>query len=253
MMKTEHFSILNPKGIKLAVKLDKPKTGKISGYALFSHCFTCSMELKSIANINNSLTDLGIAVFRFDMTGIGSSEGSFSDTNFTTQLEDQQSVMDFISQKYEPVKLLIGHSLGGAISLFKAIENGYVKAVATIASPAEPRFLAEKLKNTRAKAETEGLSETEIGGVKFRFKPQFFSDIESYTLLSKLKKLNKPYLVMHSNSDTYSSIENAQMLYAAASEPKSFLSLDEIDHLMLKKDDALYVGRIIGTWASRYL
>lgn len=252
-MKTEQFSILNSKGIRLAAKLDRPESGSIKAYALFSHCFTCSMELKSIANINRSLTGLGIAVFRFDMTGIGGSEGNFSDTNFTTQLEDLQAVIDHISGKYEGVKLLIGHSLGGSLSLFKAMENKSVKAVVTIASPAEPRFLADKLKNTMWKAENEGIAETEIGGVKFHFKPQFFEDINSYSLLNKLSQLNKPYLVMHSNVDTYSNIENAEMLYQAASQPKSFVSLDDIDHLMLKEQDALYAGRIIGSWAGKYL
>ncbi len=252
-MKTEQFYITNSKGIKLAAKFDMPDSGEFKSIALFSHCFTCSMELKSIININRSLTDMGIAVFRFDMTGIGSSEGIFADTNFTTQLEDLQSVIDHISQNYQPLKLLIGHSLGGAISLFKALETGSVRAIATIASPAEPRFLADKLKKTRQKCEIDGIAETEIGGVKFSFKPQFFRDIESYSLLEKLSRLNKPYLVLHSNADTYSDINNARMLFEASSEPKSFISLDDIDHLMLKKTDALYVGRLIGTWAEKYL
>jgi alpha/beta superfamily hydrolase len=252
-MKTEQFFVLNQNGNKLAAKLDKPDSGNIIAFALFSHCFTCSMELKSIININKSLSDIGIAVFRFDMTGVGSSEGHFPDTNFTSQLDDLQSVINYISLNYEPVKLLIGHSLGGSISLFKAIETDSIKAVATIASPAEPRFLADKLNNTKLRAEIEGIADTEIGGVKFEFKPQFFDDINSYSLLVKLKYLNKPYLILHSNIDTYSSIENARMLFQASSEPKSFISLDNIDHLMLKKEDALYVGRLIGTWAGKYL
>ena len=252
-MKTRQFYITNQKGLKLSAKLDLPESGEVNSYAIYSHCFTCTMELKAIYNINTVLTQMGIAVIRFDMTGIGGSEGNFADTNFTTQIEDMISVSDYLSLHYEPAKLLIGHSIGGSVALFSAFQMKHLKAIATIASPAEPSHLAINLKNTKQRAVNSGFTETEIGGVKYIFKPQFFEDIESYSLGDKLPELGKPYLILHSTVDTYSSMKNAEILFKNASQPKSFISLDNIDHLMLKKEDAVYVGKLIGTWAEKYL
>ena len=135
---------------------------------------------------------MGIATLRFDMTGIGNSEGNFPDTNLTTQIEDFLSAADYLTKHYEAPKLLIGHSLGGNVALFSALKLPHTKAVVTIASSSEPSLLAVKLKNTKARAIANGESETEIGGVKFKFKPQFFEDIESYNLKNALAELKTP-------------------------------------------------------------
>jgi putative redox protein len=252
-MRSEKITIKNRNGLKLAANLDHPAGGKIKGYAVFVHCFTCSKELKAVININKALCEYGIASLRFDMTGIGSSEGDFSDTNFSTQIDDLLDVVCYMNKNYLPPSLLIGHSLGGAVALCSLQQIESIKAVVTIASPAEPGYLAGKLRNTKNRANLEGLAETEIGGVKFKFKPGFFSDIESYRLKHIQKKIHTPYLVMHSPVDTYSDYSNAEELYANANQPKSLISLDDIDHLMLRKEDAKYAGKIIGIWSERYL
>lgn len=252
-MNTKFLSIENRQGTRLAAKLDLPGDGNVKHYAVYAHCFTCSMELKAIPNITSSLTEYGIATLRFDMTGIGESEGNFSDTNFTTQLDDFASVVDYMTENHHFPEIFIGHSLGGSVALFSAFNYPLVKAVVTIASPSEPASLAEKLKNTRNRAEIEGIGITEIGGVKFEFKQQFFEDISKYRLEEKLPELKKPFLVLHSPVDTYSDYSNAEQLYNAASQPKSLISLYDIDHLMLNKDDAEYVGRLIGTWSEKYI
>ncbi|MEO8512713.1 MAG: alpha/beta fold hydrolase [Ignavibacteria bacterium] len=252
-MKTIEFRFLNKRGISLAGKLDTPDDGIISAYALYAHCFTCSMELKAIANINGALTDHGIAVMRFDMTGIGESEGSFPDSNFTTQIEDVLSAAKYLEENYESPKMLIGHSMGGSAVLFAAPQIPQVKAIVTIASPEEPAYLSIKLKRTKARCIKSGISETEIGGTKFTFKPQFFADIESYNLGELQENIHVPYLIMHSTVDTYSDITNAEGLFKKANQPKSFISLDDIDHLMLKKEDAEYVGNLIAVWAGKYI
>jgi alpha-beta hydrolase superfamily lysophospholipase len=252
-MITKEFRFLNKRGISLAGKLDTPDDGKISAFAIFAHCFTCSMELKAISNINSVLTGKGIAVLRFDMTGIGESEGSFPDSNFTTQIEDVLAAANYLEENHEAPKLLIGHSLGGNAVLFAALRITSVKAIVTIASPGEPAYLSVKLKRTKSRCIKSGISETEIGGVKFNFKPQFFSDIESYNLSELQKSIHIPYLVMHSTADTYSDITNAEKLFSRASQPKSFISLDAIDHLMLKKEDAEYAGNLIAVWAGKFI
>lgn len=252
-MITKEFRFLNKKGISLAGKLDIPDNAKISAYAIFAHCFTCSMELKAIAHINSALTSHGIAVLRYDMTGIGESEGSFPDSNFSTQIEDVLAAAKYLEENYEAPKLLIGHSLGGSAILFAAPQIPSVKAIVTIASPDEPANLSVKLKRTKARSIKSGISETELGGVKFQFKPQFFADIESYNLSELQKNLHIPYLIMHSTADSYSDIQNAEILFNRANQPKSFISLDDIDHLMLKKEDAEYTGNLIAVWAGKYI
>jgi len=252
-MKTIEVKFKNSRHITLAGKIDMPANEHITAYAVFAHCFTCSMELKAIANINRSLTKHGIAVLRFDMTGIGSSGGSFPDTNFTTQIDDVVCAAKYLEHHYKAPKLLIGHSLGGAAILFASKQITASKALVTIASPEEPSNMSIKLKNTKARCIKMGVAETEIGGVKFNFKPQFFADIEKYSASELQKEIHLPYLVMHSTADTYSDIENGLKLFKRANQPKSFVSLDNIDHLMLNKDDASYVGEVIASWVKRYI
>jgi len=244
---TSKFYVKNSKGINLATCLDSPENLKPSAYAVFAHCFTCSKELKSIVNINASLTKKRVAVLRFDMTGIGESEGDFSKTNFTSQIEDIVSVSDYLKEFYEAPKLLIGHSLGGSAAMFSAASMPSVRAVATIAAPSEPSNLSLKLKRTRERAFKEGRAETEIGGVKYVFEPQFFEDIEKYNMKEELIKFSKPLLIMHSPIDTYSHISESEIIFAYAKYPKSFVSLDNLDHLMLKRKDASHVGNLIAT------
>lgn len=285
-MISKDFTVINKKGFKLAATIDLPEnstlslsyrvprhSGKGEGendgfitsplwgeggegflkYALFLHCFTCSKELKAIANINSALTEFGYGIVRFDMTGIGSSEGDFKETNFTTQLEDTECVIDYMKEHYSMPELFIGHSLGGAVALFSAVMHGQVKAVVTIASPSEPHKLAQKLRKTRERSLADGIAKTDIGGVTYEFRPQFFDDLEKYHMKSLLQHLTKPLMVMHSPADTYSDISNATEIFRNARHPKSFVSLDDIDHLILDKDSALWVGKMVGTWAAKYL
>ena len=236
----------------MAAFLDSPEGVKPKAYAIFAHCFTCSKDLKAIGNIDFSLAACGISVLRFDMTGIGESEGNFEETNFTTQLQDFAAVAEFVSAKYEKPKLAIGHSLGGCVAIKSAGSIESFKAVAVIASPPEPSALSIKLKKTREQAFKDGIAGREIGGVKYKFTPQFFEDIENYNLKRDIRNLKKPLLILHSPADTYSHISNSEIIYDLASQPKSLVSLDDIDHLMLKKSDARYVGSLIGAWFGKY-
>ncbi len=229
-----------------------PESGKSKAYGVFAHCFTCSKDLKAIRNIDSSLAEQGIAVVRFDMTGIGESEGNFEDTNFTAMLQDFAAVSEFVTVNYEAPKLAIGHSLGGSVVLKSALSMPSLKAVAVIAAPAEPSALSIKLKRTREQAFREGFAIRDIGGVKYKFKPEFFKDIESYSLKKDIQELKKPLLILHSPADTYSHISNSEIIFDLARQPKSLVSLDDIDHLMLKKSDAKYVGNLIGAWFEKY-
>jgi putative redox protein len=149
-------------------------------------------------------------------------------------------------------ELIIGHSLGGAVAVFIAAKHPEVKAVVTIAAASEPNKLALKLKRTKERAVAEGIAKTEIGGVTFEFTPQFFDDLEKYHMKHTLQGMSKPLLIMHSPADTYSDISNASEIFRNARHPKSFISLDDIDHLMLNKEDAFYVGKLISSWVGHY-
>ncbi len=253
-MKTMKVEFLNHEGLKLSGSIDMPVHPHDDGqYAIFAHCFTCSKDLKAIQNISLPLTRRGISVLRFDMTGIGESEGSFPETNFTTQISDFLSAAEFLEKEYKSPALLMGHSLGGCVALYAASKLPKTKAIVTIASPEEPANLSIKLKRTKQRAIKYGVAEAEIGGVKFNFKPQFFSDIETYNLKAIQKSINLPYLILHSTADTYSDFSNAEILYKHANQPKSLISLDDIDHLMLNKEDAAYVGELIAAWSKKYI
>lgn len=252
-METVKVQFTNSKGIILSGYLDLPENKKPIAFSIFSHCFTCSKDLKAIANIDKSLSDEGIAVLRFDFTGIGESEGEFSDTNYSDYLNDLISAAEFLEFNYEAPKVLIGHSLGGCIAIESADKIQSVKAVITIGTPAEPSRLSEKLRRTKAKAEIEGIAETEIGGIKYKFKKQFFDDIEKHRLEPFIKNLERPLLVMHSPIDSYTPFEEGEKIFQTAGYPKSFVSLDKVDHLMLNKEDALYIGSVIASWAKKYI
>jgi alpha-beta hydrolase superfamily lysophospholipase len=250
-MKSKKVHFLNSNYEKLYGYIDLPETEPIS-YAIFAHCFTCSKDLKSIAYINSSLANAGIATLRFDFTGIGESEGDFSESTYTGYINDLILASEYLSANYKAPQLLIGHSLGGCVVIEAVHKIPSVNAVVTLGTPAEPSSLSVKLKRTREKAEKGGFAQTEIGGVKFKFRKRFFEDIEEHILEPYIRNLSKPLLIMHSPVDDYTPIENAFLIFQAAKQPKSFISLDKIDHLMLNKRDAVYAGEVIAAWVRKY-
>ena len=252
-MQSRKVYFTNKQGYILASSLDMPKNRKAESYAILVPCFTCTKDLKSMINIGSALSEKGIAVFRFDFTGLGESEGDFTDMSYSKMLDDLQDAVDYLKDNFDSPKLLIGHSLGGCLVIEIANRIPSVKAVVTIASPSEPSNLLDKFQNTKDRATKEGVAETEIGGVKFKLTRHFFEDLENHKMEPFITELNKPLLVMHSPADTYGSIENGLHIFEKAKQPKSFISLEGIDHLMLNKADALYVGSLIAAWSEKYI
>jgi pimeloyl-ACP methyl ester carboxylesterase len=252
-LKSIKVNFQNKKGQRLYGYIDFPAGSESVSFAVFAHCFTCSKDLKSISYINSSLTGTGIATLRFDFTGIGESEGNFKDSTYSGYIEELIFASEFLSNNYKAPQLLIGHSLGGCVVIEAAHNLPSVKAVVTIGTPAEPVSLSAKLKKTKEGAEKNGIAEAEIGGVKYKFSKKFFDDIEEHKLEPYLRNLNKPLLIMHSPIDDYTPLEDGLSLFKAAKQPKNFISLDKIDHLMLNKNDAMYIGEVIASWAKRYI
>ncbi|MDJ0905197.1 MAG: bifunctional alpha/beta hydrolase/OsmC family protein, partial [Woeseiaceae bacterium] len=242
----------NAEGRQLSGTLDMPKT-PVAAYALFAHCFTCTHNLKAATNISRSLTDAGIAVLRFDFTGLGRSEGEFADTNFSSNVADLLAAVRFLENEYAAPSILLGHSLGGTAVLQAAASVPSAVAVATIGSPADPAHVQHLFGDARDELESSGQADVNIGGRPFTVKKQFLDDLEQHDLYAAVGKLRKALLIMHAPLDEIVEIDNAATLYAAAKHPKSFASLDRADHLLSNNADSLYAGRLLAAWASRYL
>lgn len=251
-MKTQRLEFPGSSGAILAARLDVPE-GPLRGYALFAHCFTCSKDLRSVRRIGAELAQAGIALLRFDFTGLGSSEGEFASTNFTSNLADLHSAADYLRDHFEAPSILIGHSLGGAAVLAVVADMPEVKAVVTIGAPSDTGHVLHNLGSSLAQVEEDGEAEVDLSGRKFVIRKQFVENVREQVLLEAVAKLKKPLLVLHSPLDQTVGIENATGIFVAAKHPKSFVSLDKADHLLTNPDDAAYAANVIVGWLSRYL
>jgi uncharacterized OsmC-like protein/alpha/beta superfamily hydrolase len=239
-------------GASLAARLDRPD-GAPRAYALFAHCFTCSKDVLAASRIASALASCGIAVLRFDFTGLGHSGGEFASTNFSSNVEDLVRAADYLRKTRDAPKILIGHSLGGAAVLAAAARVPEAVAVATIGAPADPEHVVHLLAGSRDEIERSGEATVKIGGRSFTIRKQFLDDISTHTLRESLSSLRKALLVFHAPRDEIVGIENAGLIFAAAKHPKSFISLDDADHLLTRRADALYVAEVLAAWASRYI
>lgn len=252
-MSTERLDIKNSNSERLHATLELPANQRPLQYAIFAHCFTCSSNLGVVRTISRELTSYGFGVLRFDFTGLGSSEGDFTDTNFTHNLKDIGIVSDYLTKNYEAPSLLVGHSLGGAAVLMAASQFENIKAVATIGAPSDPKHVKHLLEHGMDEMILKGEARINVGGRSFMMKKQFLDDLEMHSLEKALKSLRKPILILHSPQDKIVGINNAAEIYQHAHHPKSFISLDGADHLLSEKKDSLYASKTIGTWAERYL
>lgn len=251
-MKRERIEFEGSLGESLAAQLDSPD-GETRAYALFAHCFTCTRSLKAIGNISTALNAHGIAVFRFDFTGLGESEGDFADTNFSSNIADLVAASESMQRRWSAPSILIGHSLGGAAVLRAAASLDQVRAVATIAAPHDPKHVERLLVSRRDEIETKGVAEVSIGGRPFSIRKEFLDDLESVDRDEPIARLDRALLILHSPLDQTVGIDNAARIFQVAKHPKSFISLDDADHLLTEQRDSLYAGAMIATWAERYL
>jgi len=251
-MKVIKLKIPNRKGLLLNAFLELPANQKPNYYAIFAHCFTCSSSLTAVKNVSRSLAQDGFGVIRFDFTGLGRSEGEFADSHFSANVEDLIDVHEFIKKEYNAPSLLIGHSLGGAAVLVAASLLEDIKAVTTIGAPATVSHVKHLFSHNEEEIPEKGNLQVNIGGRPFNINKDFIADFEKTDLPKIVKNLRKPLLIMHAPFDTIVGIENAEKLYVQAHHPKSFVSLDDADHLLSNSKDSRYVGDVIGTWVKRY-
>jgi putative redox protein len=248
----ERFQFTGSEGHQLAAALDTPD-GAISAYALFAHCFTCGKDVLAASRIALALAAKGIAVLRFDFTGLGSSEGDFANSTFSSNVADLVRAADHLRETRKAPAILIGHSLGGAAILAAAGQIPDAKAVVTIAAPSDPAHVTGFFKDRIEDIRKTGKVEVTLAGRPFQIKREFLDDIAEHGLMTHVANLHKALLIMHAPTDDTVSIDNATRIFVAAKHPKSFVSLADADHLLTDRRDANYVADVIAAWAERYV
>lgn len=251
-MKTERFTFDGHGDHALAARLDMPD-GPHLATAIFAHCFTCSKDITAARRVSARLTTMGYAVLRFDFTGLGHSEGEFENTSFTSNVSDLIAAHDALCARGMTPTLMIGHSLGGAAVLKAAAALSGIKAVVTIGAPADPSHVVNNFADALPQIARDGVAEVNLGGRLFRIGQEFIDDISGQSLTDAIGKLHAALLVLHAPRDAIVGVDNAATIFMAAKHPKSFISLDDADHLISRHEDAEYAADVIAAWARKYL
>jgi putative redox protein len=251
-MLRQRFDFTNDEGHTLSGRLEEPYDD-VRGHVLFAHCFTCSKDVAAATRISRALVDHGFGVLRFDFTGLGNSEGDFANTNFSSNVRDLDAGIRALDAAGKAPQVLVGHSLGGAAVLAAAGRHDAVKAVVTIAAPSDPGHVAHLFASHREQIERDGEAEVTLAGRKFTIAKQLLDDIAERTLVDEVRRMGKSLLILHGPTDELVSIDHARTLFEAARHPKSFVSLDDADHLLTRPRDSAYAAQVIAAWASRYL
>lgn len=251
-MSSQRVSFPNGRGQQLAAALHLPN-GVASAFVLFAHCFTCGKDSAAAARIARALAAQGFAVLRFDFTGLGGSEGDFENTDFSANVADLRAAADWLRAEHRAPQLLVGHSLGGTAVLAAAADVPECRAIATIGAPADPSHVIGQFAAQREQILAQGRAEVSLGGRPFTIRREFIEDLESQPLSARLPHLRRALLVFHAPLDNVVSIDEASRLFEAARHPKSFVSLDDADHLLGRRSDAEYVGATLAAWAARYV
>ena len=251
-MSTTPITFPNAHGTRLAGRLDRPEDTP-RGWALFAHCFTCSKDSRAAVFIARALVEAGFGVLRFDFTGLGESAGDFADTHFSSNVDDLVAAADWLRAHHGAPALVIGHSLGGAAILAAGARIPDAKAFATIGAPFEPEHVTHNFGTQVQTIETEGRATVQLGGRDFTIDRAFLDDVRGQRQAERIRALRRPLMVLHSPIDKTVDISNASGIFQAAMHPKSFVSLDDADHLLSRQEDARYAASVIAAWAARYL
>lgn len=253
MRQSKRVKFSNGRGETLAGIVDFPTTAPRS-WGVFTHCFTCTKDLKAIVRISRRLAERGIGVLRFDCTGLGESEGDFAAANFSTTCQDLEMAARFLAAEFGPPQLLIGHSFGGAASLVCANRIPTLRAVATIAAPSDTRHLAVHIDRQNPRIELDGQGDFSVGGQTYRLRRQLLEDLKAFNMEVELARMRLPLLVFHSPIDETLAIDHAWRLLNSVSGPRSLVMLDGADHLLVNQPhDVTFVADLLATWAERYV
>ena len=252
-MPSQRVNFENESGIRLAGILDLPADSP-RGFALFAHCFTCTKDLKAIVKISRRLATHGIAVFRFDFTGLGDSQGDFSQSNIQTNLADITAAANWLGKEHQSPSILIGHSLGGAAMMAIAGSIQSATSIVTLAAPSCTKHLAEFLHQQDPEIRNQGVGKVTIGGRTHTMRAQLLESLSKFELKSKIEKISIPHLILHSPVDQTLGFKHAEEIFSWTGGAKSLITLVGSDHLLVNQpDDVNYVGDLIATWSRKWI
>lgn len=251
-MGTQRITFPGSSGAELAARLDAPE-GAARACVLFAHCFTCSKDVFAASRIAQQLVEQGLAVLRFDFTGLGHSEGEFANTDFSSNVADLVAAADWLRHHGQAPSLLVGHSLGGAAVLAAALAIPEVRAIATIGAPSDPAHVLHLFREHVPQIERQGEALVQLAGREFRIRREFLADVSEQRLSQRVAELGKALLILHSPDDQTVAIGNATGLFVNARHPKSFVALTGADHLLTRHADAIYAANLIAAWSAPYL
>lgn len=252
-MSTQRLQFPGGNGHQLSAQLDLPEDAEPRACVVFAHCFTCTKDIKAFRDIGRALSGQGFALMRFDFTGLGGSDGDFSDTNFGSNTADVLAAAEYLRSRFQTPLFLMGHSLGGTACLAASGQAGPLAGVITLGAPAHPGFVARVFQDKQCDVEASGSAEISLGGSRYLIGEKFFEDLRLQELDSELKQLHGPLLVLHAPEDELVPFEHGLKLFDGANPTKSFVGLDGADHLLSSPRDAQYVGEILACWLSRHL
>ena len=252
MYKSEKFEFANHQGEVLSGRIELPVKDP-KAFAIFAHCFTCSKNVKAASRISRALAERGIGVLRFDFTGLGNSQGDFSNSNYSSNVDDLVAAAAALTESYQAPAMLVGHSLGGTACLMAANRIDSIKAVATIGSPADPEHVVKLFGSSREDIIEKGKEAVQLAGRTFTIKKQFLDDVHSIQLGTLLASLNCAVMIYHSPQDELVAVDQARIIYERLKHPKNFLSLDGADHLLTAEEDSDFVASTLSAWAARYI
>ena len=252
-MPTQTVKFANPKGHELSGSLQLPEFGEPIAYVLMAHCFACTHKTKAGTYIARAMVKEGFAVLRFDFSGLGQSAGDFADTNFTTNVDDLVAAADYLRENFKAPEILVGHSLGGTAVIEASKRVPECVAVSSIASPADPEHVTHLIQDQMQCIIDTGQANVTLDGKKQTIKKQFIDDLKAQKIEETLRNLDRALLIFHSPMDEIVSIEHAKLMYQKALHPKSFVSLDNANHMLTNRNDAEYVGTVLAAWAAKYL
>ncbi|HOQ87391.1 MAG TPA: alpha/beta fold hydrolase [Phycisphaerae bacterium] len=251
---TEPVYFPNLRGDRLAGRLDLPQKSEPVAYALIAHCFTCSKDIKCINWLGKFLAERGVAALRFDFTGLGDSEGRFSETTFSSNIEDILAAAEFLRSQYAAPAVLIGHSLGGTAVLAAGPRIPESRLVVTVAAAAEPRHIRERLIRQHPEILSEGAGDVNFGGRTVRIRREFLDDLDTHNIEQEVAALGRSLIVFHPSADEILDLEHGLRIFQAARPPKSFICLEDADHLLVRREaDARYIAEVVAAWVYRHL
>ena len=252
MTRSEKVEFKGANGDLLAGRLDRPN-GRPRAFALFAHCFTCSKDVFAAQRISTALAERGVAVLRFDFTGLGNSQGDFANTSFSSNIGDLVAAADFLRAQHEAPKLLIGHSLGGAAVPLAAAKIPECIGVATLNAPFDPQHVQHLFSEALETIKSKGEATVTLAGRSFTIRKDFVEDLMAHSPADNLRHLRRALLIFHATKDNIVGIENARLIYEAAQHPKSFIALEGADHFLSRREDATYIADMLNAWSMRYL